>query len=62
MKNQAAKPGPGAMALVAIEQAFPEGKRIVTDDLALKILPRVFMSYAWLMQRLRYWMDSAIFS
>ena len=39
MSRKAAQTGPGAMVLVAIEQAFPEGERIITDDLAYRILP-----------------------
>ena len=34
MSRKAAQTGPGAMVLVAIEQAFPEGERIIDDDLA----------------------------
>ena len=39
MKRKAAQTGPGAMVLVAIEQYYPEGVRIITDDLAHRILP-----------------------
>ena len=39
MTKKAAKTGPGAMVLVAIEQGFPEAERIITDELACPILP-----------------------
>jgi len=39
MTRKAAKTGPGAMVLVAIEQGFPEAERITTDPLAYPILP-----------------------
>ena len=39
MTRKAAKTGPGAMVLVAIEQYFSESRRIITDDLAYGILP-----------------------
>jgi len=39
MTRKAAKTGPGAMVLVAIEQGFPEAERIITDPLAYPILP-----------------------
>jgi len=39
MSRKAARTGPGAMVLVAMEQYFPEAERIVTDGLALPILP-----------------------
>jgi methyltransferase (TIGR00027 family) len=37
--QKAAKTGPGVTAIVAIEQHFPEGARIIKDDLAYRILP-----------------------
>ena len=45
MTRKAAKTGPGAMVLVAIEQGFPENRRIITDGLASAILP--FSSRLW---------------
>lgn len=39
MTRKAAKTGPGAMVLVAIEQGFPEAERIINDPLAYPILP-----------------------
>lgn len=39
MTKKAAQTGPGAMVLVAMEQRFPDTERILTDDLALPILP-----------------------
>lgn len=45
MSAKAAQTGPGAMVLVAIEQGFAEGERLLTDELALPILP--FDSRFW---------------
>jgi methyltransferase (TIGR00027 family) len=45
MTGKAAKTGPGAMVLVAIEQEFSEQERIITDPLAYPILP--FGSRVW---------------
>jgi methyltransferase (TIGR00027 family) len=39
MTQKAAKTGSGPTAIVAIEQHFPEGARIINDDLAYRILP-----------------------
>jgi len=39
MNQKAAATGPGAMVPVAIEQAFAENERILTDEFALPILP-----------------------
>jgi methyltransferase (TIGR00027 family) len=39
MSRSAAQTGPGAMALVAIEQGFESGERILTDELSGPILP-----------------------
>jgi methyltransferase (TIGR00027 family) len=39
VSRKAAKTGPGPIVLVAIEQFFPEGERIITDELAYPILP-----------------------
>jgi methyltransferase (TIGR00027 family) len=40
MTQKAAETGPGAMGLVAMEQLkFPETRRILSDDLAYRILP-----------------------
>ena len=40
MTRKAGETGPGAMGLVALEQIkFPEGRRILDDDLAYNILP-----------------------
>jgi len=41
MSNKAAQTGPGAMVLVAIEQACPEGERLITDPPARTIVPLV---------------------
>ena len=53
LTRTAAKTGPGAMVLVAIEQDFPEGARITTDDLAYRILPVGFRAYVWLIGRFK---------
>ena len=47
MTRKAAKTGPGAMVLVAIEQYYPEGERILNDDLAHRILPVGFRVELW---------------
>jgi len=39
MTQNAAKTGPGPTVIVAIEQHFPEGARIINDALAYRILP-----------------------
>lgn len=56
MSRKAAKTGPGPMVLVAIEQYFPEGERIITDDLSCPILP--FGSRVWvrMLGRYRNWL------
>jgi methyltransferase (TIGR00027 family) len=56
MTNRAAKTGPDAIALVAVEQGFPPGERILTDDLAGPILP--WLSRAWIraFRPLRRWL------
>ena len=44
------------MVLVAIEQAFPEAKRIIDDDLAYRILPIAFRINVWISSRLKDWL------
>ena len=39
MAREAAKTGADPTVMIAIEQFFPKGKRIIEDDLALRILP-----------------------
>jgi methyltransferase (TIGR00027 family) len=39
MSKEAAKTGSGPAVVVAIEQNFPQGERIIDDDLAYRILP-----------------------
>ena len=56
MTRKAAQTGPGAMVLVAIEQAFPDGKRIIDDDLATPILPLSFRINVWISTRVRDWL------
>jgi methyltransferase (TIGR00027 family) len=41
------------MVLVAIEQCFPEGVRIINDDLAYRIMPFGYRAYVWLMRRFK---------
>jgi methyltransferase (TIGR00027 family) len=38
------------MAMVAIEQHFPKGKRIIDDELAYRFLPLGMRGYVWLMR------------
>ena len=56
MSSKAAQTGPGAMVLVAIEQAFPEDERIIDDDLAKLILPLSFRINVWISTRVRDWL------
>ena len=44
------------MVLVAIEQYFPEGERIITDDLAYSILPLGSRMWARSFRRYRNWL------
>jgi len=55
MTRKAAQTGPGAMVLVAIEQYFPEGERIIADDLACQILPFGYRAEVRLIGRLNDW-------
>ena len=56
MSRKAAQTGPGAMVLVAIEQAFPEGERIIDDNLAYRILPFGFRVNVWISSRIKDWL------
>jgi len=56
MSRKAAQTGPGAMVLVAIEQAFPERERIIDDDLAYGILPFAFRVNVWISTRVKDWL------
>jgi len=56
MSRKAAQTGPGAMVLVAIEQAFPERERIIDDDLAYRILPFAFRVNVWISTRVKGWL------
>jgi len=56
MSHKAAKTGPGAMVLVAIEQYFPEGARIIDDDLAYRIMPFGYRAYVWVMWCFKDWL------
>ena len=55
LNRKAAKTGPGAMVLVAIEQRFPDGERILTDELACRILPFGFRTEVRLIGRFKDW-------
>jgi methyltransferase (TIGR00027 family) len=44
------------MVLVAIEQAFSEGERIIDDDLAYRILPFGFRINVWISTRVKDWL------
>jgi methyltransferase (TIGR00027 family) len=46
--QKAADTGVGPAAIVAIEQHFPEGARIINDDLAFQMLPFGVRAYVWL--------------
>jgi len=61
MAQKAAKTGVGPTTIVAIEQHFPEGARIINDDLACQILPFGVRAYVWLMRfsSARDWMVRA---
>jgi len=48
MAQKAADTGVGPAAIVAMEQHFPEGERIINDDLAYQILPFGLRAYIWL--------------
>jgi methyltransferase (TIGR00027 family) len=58
MAKAAAKTGVSPTTLVAIEQFFPEGSRIIEDDLAYRILPSGIKSFVGQMQMesVRNWM------
>jgi methyltransferase (TIGR00027 family) len=61
MSKQAARTGAGPTALVAIEQYFPEGERILDDALAYQMLPFLVRVFVWSMRsrRFRSWMVRA---
>jgi hypothetical protein len=52
MKSKAAATGPGAMVLVANEQAFSQDRRIVRDELAYQLLPIKARANVWLLRHL----------
>ena len=56
MSQKAAATGPGAMFFVAVEQAFPPGERILTDELALPILPLGSRAWVRLLRPVRNWL------
>jgi methyltransferase (TIGR00027 family) len=58
MTKKAAKTGSGPAACVAMEQTFPEGARLINDDLAGRILPFGMKVWLWLARAswVRDWM------
>jgi len=61
MSQKAARTGLGPTAIVAIEQHFPEGARIINDDLAYRILPFAMRAFVGLTRPafVRDWMVRA---
>jgi methyltransferase (TIGR00027 family) len=52
MAKNAAKTGPAPTVIVALEQHFPDGARIINDELAYRILPFTARAGVWLIPRL----------
>jgi methyltransferase (TIGR00027 family) len=50
MARAAAKTGAGPTVTLAVEQFFPKDRRIVDDELAVRILPLGLRSLVWLMR------------
>ena len=48
MTHAAAKTGLIPTVLVAIEQSYPENKRIISDHLALSMLPSGMRAFIWI--------------
>ena len=48
MTRAAAKTGAGPTVMVAVEQGFPPGERLIDDDLALRVLPLGTRTIAWM--------------
>ena len=48
MALKAAETGSGPTVVVAIEQHFPEGTRLINDDVACQILPIGIRAWVWL--------------
>ncbi len=61
MAKAAAKTGSGPTTIVAVEQYFPPGQRILDDDLAPRILPFGERAFVWLTRfaPVRDWMVRA---
>ena len=47
MAQKAADTGVGPTLYIAIEQYFPEGARIINDDVACQILPFGMRAFVW---------------
>ena len=62
MTHEVAKTGLGPTLLVAIEQNYPENKRIISDHLASSMLPFGMRIFIWFMQFsvIRDWMVKTI--
>ena len=58
MAQKAAETGSGPAVVVAVEQHFPEGTRLIDDDLAGRILPAGMRFWVWLtrVSWIRDWM------
>ncbi len=50
MARKAAETGSGPTVIVAIEQHFPDGTRLINDEIASQILPIGMRAYVWLMR------------
>jgi methyltransferase (TIGR00027 family) len=60
MTTQAAKTTDGPAGIVALEQLFPVGHRLLEDDLILRIVPGNILFWAWLCSPA--WLRNAMFS
>jgi methyltransferase (TIGR00027 family) len=62
-RSAAAKTAFGPMVIAAMEQDFPDGQRLIDDELAIRFLPMRMRLMAWLVGRsrvLRTWASTAI--
>lgn len=59
MTKPAAKTAEGPAEIVALEQLFPKGTRLLDDDLILRIVPRSLRFWAWLCSPA--WMRNTMF-
>jgi methyltransferase (TIGR00027 family) len=56
VSQKAAATGPDAMFFVAVEQGFPQGERILSDELALPILPLGSRIWVRLLRPVKRWL------